>query len=430
MLKWLTLFAITLIQGSAFALSIQETVQTALATSQQVAAAKKNLEKETLAVAEASSGYFPSVSLQIKRDKNFYAPQWRKRYENDFYKSHLRLTIEQEMFSGGGTINKVSAANSYASYARENYSIRLNEIVYNIISSYQKVISLRAIAKINDYNVLVAENLLTAVTKALEFNADTLSNLHLLKAELSQYRGRQKNNAIQLVHAENYFEYLTNLQAPRDMTAVKHEHYCEFDSYNDFLKKVAVNNKYVKSKYHIAQYKKAQTSIAVSDIFPVVSASYNISKISGVSDQNKKTLLERDGHYFAVNINVPLYYRGGLQYIAISKARKDHQVSELEFKDAEARVQSEAKIVWAEYISAKDVLKHFKESENSYHKRYKSIKKEYDSGAQTIGSLTQAQRDSNIASIQTIMQQMDLDIKFFNLYKVAGKLPELMLGKQ
>ena len=434
MYKYLLFLPLFFFQQNAFAFNLQDAVNAAIENNQQLAAAKKNLEKEVLATSEAATEFLPNINLDFKRDKNSLTNSDDiNSPANDhlgYYKNNLKLNVEQVLFSGFGTVNKLAASNAQVKQAYENYFHTLNEIIFNVISSYQQVISYRNIVKINDENIQMATKSLNSTNKAVKNGADTVSTLYLAEAELSRVKSEKDSFTIRLVEAEQNFKYLAGIDIPAAITPIDLDFYKSFDNFNDFITLVYQNIHNIKSKYHASKTKENIVKANISNLSPRVSAYFSSSKLSGFDSAKARSLGEYDNNTVGLNVTVPIFYRGGAHYVAISKAKKDHQASKFDYEDTQARVDAEAQSSWKKYISAGSMLKQSKESEEKYYKSYESFSAEHKLGSQTIVNVINAQRDFNIAAIKRIQNEMEYKTNLFNLYKLIGSLPELMVMKK
>jgi outer membrane protein TolC len=436
MFKYLLTLSLILFQQNAFAFNLQDAVNAAIENNQQLAAAKKNLEKEVLATSEAATEFLPNINLDFKRDKNsltslddINSSQLKENSYYGYYKNNLKFNVEQELFNGFGTINKLSASNAQVKYAYENYYSTLNEIIFNVVSSYQQVISYRNVVNINDENIQMATKSLNSTKKAVKNGADTVSTLYLAEAELSRVKSEKDSFTIRLVEAEKNFKYLTGIDIPEEITPIDLNIYKSFDNFDDFIALVHQNNHSIKSKYHASKFKENMVKANISSLSPKVNAFYSSSRHSGF-DSKHASLSDRNNNTIGLNVNVPIFFKGGAHYVAISKAKKDHQASKFDYEDTRAKVDADAQSSWKKYISAGSILKQSKKAEEKYFKSYEAFSTEHKLGSQTIVNVINSQREFNFAAIKRIQNEMEYKTNLFNLYKLIGNLPELMVVKK
>jgi outer membrane protein TolC len=93
-----------------------------------------------------------------------------------------QLKMEQLLFSGGKLINGIRVANKYRSLQKKNYELKEEELVFNVINSYNQLVLLNEVVKIKTEALNLAREHYARVQKLHENGL--VSEYDLLRADL------------------------------------------------------------------------------------------------------------------------------------------------------------------------------------------------------------------------------------------------------
>lgn len=412
------------------AYSLKDAVNSTLLNNEQLQMSKKKLEIAILEKPKAATEFLPSIGATL--NKTFYNPSNPNDYrrQSSFNKELFGLSIQQDIFTGGSTIAKIAQADAKINAAYQEYNKALNEILLNTIKSYQNVLTSRELVRVQQTNVNMAQKSLEKAEITVKTGAETKTSLFLAKANLASMKGNLEDYLVGRTQAESSFQYYVGEEAPKIMEQIDVKKYAKIKSFDEF--KVLVNTQnsdLIRVKNELKAAKQG-VNLAASELLPNVNLFANSSrpKYSNTYPENNKN--DFKGNTYGVGVNVPLLYKGGVQYLNISEAKKKSKSAEFSVRDVINKIQSQAISVWNQYISSENIYTSSRVAEDNFYQTYLSTQSEFDVGAKTLIDVINRQRDYNNNVIQRLSKEKDYKISLFEMYNLVGSLPKIMQSSQ
>ncbi|EDV18716.1 hypothetical protein TRIADDRAFT_62805 [Trichoplax adhaerens] len=363
----------------------------------------KTLEITILAKPKAMTEFLPSVSAEL--NKTFTNPDGNTQ-SSSFNKSSFAFAIEQDIFTGGSTIAKLAAADAEINAAYQEYNKSLNEIILNAITSYQNVLTIRELVRVQKENVDMAQKSVEKATITVKTGAETKTSLFMAKATLAAMKSNLEDYLVQQNQAESSYLYLIGEEAPKKMDMIDVKKYPKIDSFDKLKIMVNAQNPDLLSIKNKLKASKQAINIQASGLLPRVSLFANRS-INKYSDNTPSNINKADnGNTYGIKMSIPLLYKGGVQYLNISEAKKKSKQTEYTLKDTINNINFKTSDVWKTYISSENIYKSYLSSEDNYYKTYLSTQSEFDVGAKTlmenqemIKSLNKLANDNNVKAV-------------------------------
>ncbi|WP_236870417.1 TolC family protein [Candidatus Bandiella numerosa] len=411
------------------AYSLKDAVNSTLLNNEQLQMSKKKLEIAILEKPKAATEFLPSIGATL--NKTFYNPSNTKDYngQSSFNKELFGLNIQQDIFTGGSTIAKIAQADAKINAAYQEYNKALNEILLNTIKSYQNVLTSRELVKVQQTNVNMAQKSLEKAEITVKTGAETKTSLFLAKANLASMKSNLEDYLVGRTQAESSFQYYVGEEAPKIMEQIDVKKYAKIKSFDEF--KVLVNTQnsdLIRVKNELKAAKQG-VNLAASELLPNVNLFANSSRPK-YSDNNPFKGSDLKGNTYGVGVNVPLLYRGGVQYLNISEAKKKSKSAEFSARDVINKIQSQAISVWNQYISSENIYTSSRVAEDNFYQTYLSTQSEFDVGAKTLIDVINRQRDYNNNVIQRLSKEKDYKISLFETYNLVGSLPKIMQSSE
>lgn len=428
----ITLFTLFLVFNcvSAKAFSLKDAISLAILNNEKLQMSKKNLEIAILEKPRAVTEFLPSIN--VNWNKTFFNPSYPTQYENksSFSKESFRIYIEQDIFTGGSTIAKIAIADAKINSAYHEYNKSLNEIILRVIQSYQNVLTYREFVQIQKINVDMAQKSVEKATITVKTGAETKTALFLARANLASMKSNLENYLVKQDQAETSFQYIVGEKAPKIIEQIDIKKYIKIKDFDQFKALVNIQNPdliKVKGNFEVA---KQQINIAASRIMPTVNLFADASK-SKYSD-NVPYNMQNDykGNTYGIRVSIPLLYKGGIQYLDISDAKKKKKSAELEVRNVIRGIKAQTISTWNQYISSQSIYKSACVSEDNYYQTYISAQAEFDVGARTIMDIIEVQEKYNVSALDRLNKEASYKLSFFEIYNLIGNLPKIVQNSE
>ena len=426
------LFTLLFVSNFTFAgaYSLKDAVNSTLLNNEGLQIEKKKLEIAILEKPKAATEFLPSINIDL--NKTFYNPNNAEdtpyNGKSSFNNESFGLSIQQDIFTGGSTIAKIASADAKINSAYQIYNKALNDMILKAIQNYQNVLTYRELVKVQQTNVDMAQKSVEKATITVKTGAETKTALFLAKANLASIKSNLEDYLVGKTQAESNFQYLVGEKAPTIMEPIEIKNYAKIKNFDKFTTLVNTQNPdliKVKSDFKAS---KQGVNIAAAALLPQVNLFANASR-SKQSDNNLLTPAFK-GNTYGVGVNIPLLYKGGIQYLNISEAKKKSKITEISVRDVVSKIRSDAVSTWNKYISSENIYESSRVAEDNFYQTYLSTQSEFDVGAKTLIEVINRQRDYNDNTIKRLSKERDYKVSLFEIYNLIGNLPKVIQNSE
>ncbi len=421
--KFLKVTLLTLVFVSNFtfagAYSLKDAVNSTLLNNEQLQIAKKRLEIAILEKPKAATEFLPSINVVL--NKTFYNPSDNTQSYN---KESFGLSIQQDIFTGGSTIARIAAADAKINSAYQEYNKTLNDMILKTIQSYQNVLTYREFVKVQQTNVDMAKKSVEKAIITVKTGAETKTSLFLAKANLASMKSNLEDYTVGKTQAESGFQYIVGEKAPTIMEQIEIENYTKIKNLDEFTTLVNTQNPDLIKAKNDFKASKQGINIAASGLLPRVNLFANASKPK--YSVESFPMNDFKGNTYGIGVNVPLLYKGGIQYLEISEAKKRSKATEFGVRDVVYRIKSDVVGTWSKYISSENIYESSRIAEDNFYQTYLSTQSEFDVGAKTLIEVINRQRDYNDNTIRRLSKERDYKVSLFEIYNLIGNLPKVI----
>ena len=301
-------------------------------------------------------------------------------------------------------------------------------MILKAIQNYQNVLTYRELVKVQQTNVDMAQKSVEKATITVKTGAETKTSLFLAKANLASMKSNLEDYLVGKTQAESNFQYLVGEKAPTIMEPIEIKNYAKIKNFDKFTTLVNTQNPdliKVKSDFKAS---KQGVNIAAAALLPQVNLFANASR-SKQSDNNLLTPAFK-GNTYGVGVNIPLLYKGGIQYLNISEAKKKSKITEISVRDVVSKIRSDAVSTWNKYISSENIYESSRVAEDNFYQTYLSTQSEFDVGAKTLIEVINRQRDYNDNTIKRLSKERDYKVSLFEIYNLIGNLPKVIQNSE
>ncbi|MFK7760603.1 MAG: TolC family protein [Candidatus Midichloriaceae bacterium] len=414
----------------AGAYSLKDAVNLTLLNNEGLQIEKKKLEIAILEKPKAATEFLPSINIDLS--KTFYNPNNPEGQpyngKSSFNKESFGLSIQQDIFTGGSTIARIAAADAKINSAYQAYNKILNETILRTIQSYQGVLTYRELVKVQQTNVNMAKKSVEKATITVKTGAETKTSLFLAKANLASMKSNFEDYSVGKTQAEASFEYIVGEKAPKIMEQIDIAKYAKIKNFDEFTTLVNTQNPdLIKAKSDF-KASKQEINIAAAALLPRVNLFANASRPKYSDGQIPMS--DFKGNTYGIGVSIPLLYKGGIQYLEISGAKKKSKVTEFSVRDVIDKIRSDAVSTWNKYISSENIYESSRVAEDNFYQTYLSTQSEFDVGAKTLIEVINRQRDYNDNTIKRLSKERDYKVSLFEIYNLVGNLPNIIQNNE
>ena len=410
------------------AYSLKDAVNSTLLNNEQLQVNKKKLDIAILEKPKAATEFLPNINATL--NKTFYNPSNPQSFggQSSFNKESFGLNIQQDIFTGGSTIAKIAQADANINVAYQNYNRALNKMILNTVQNYQDVLTSRELVKVQQTNVNMAQKSLEKAEITVKTGSETKTSLFLAKANLASMKSNLEDYLVQKTQAESNFQYFAGEEAPKVMEQIDVKKYAKIKNFDEFKVLVNTQNPDLIEVKNMLKASKQGVNLAASELLPSVNLFANSSRPKYSENITNKD--DFKGNTYGVGVNVPLLYKGGVQYLNISEAKKKSKSAEFSVRDVINKLQSQTISTWSKYTSSENIYVSSRVAEENFYQTYLSTQSEFDVGAKTLIDVINRQRDYNNNVIQRLSKERDYKVSLFETYNLVGNLPKIIQSSE
>ena len=421
MIKYLALF-LTIFCIDSVSFDLRDAVNISIHNNKQLNIAYQNLQKEISLSSDIFIDFLPDIQINWHRTSLNQNPQVRD-YKEHSSSDIISLMLHYNIFNGGSSLCKVAYSNANISAAYQKYNQMFAEIIYHSITSYQNVLTSRSLLVIDEDLIKMAQKNLTKSEYNLKAGADTKSSIFIAQSQLSEIKAQYERHFQEYKKSEQEFYYYIGIMPPNNLENINILNFQQFSSVDDLLKiSKTFNNVILNSKYEALGSKHA-IGIYTSKISPSMSIFYKLDKY--IPRLNTQQVTENN--VFGISISIPLLSKGGIDYLSIDRAKKQHYIHNLKVGSTKDYVYNQVVNSWNNYITSKKILNEYESAQNSYLHTTKAIETEFEYGSKTIFEVITIQKEYHLSSIKKLLEERQFKLSFFELHKLAGNLSKLIL---
>lgn len=203
-----TIVTLALLGGIAhgapsYAESLQEAVQTTIATNPDIRSVAHNRLARDQEVRQARSGFFPRIDLEAGAGKDYVD----KPFNDDLDPQQVRIGLRQNLFAGFSTVNEVERQK--ARVQSEAYVVRstADSTALKAVNVYLEVLKNQAIVELARENLTLHQRIADQIRLRSESGVDRIADMDQIQSRLNL----AQSNLV--VAEQNLFDAHTNYLA-------------------------------------------------------------------------------------------------------------------------------------------------------------------------------------------------------------------------
>ncbi|CAH1671132.1 MAG: TolC family outer membrane protein [Chelatococcus sp.] len=382
-------------------------------------------------VPQALSGYRPTITGLANagvQSSNFQIPAgvtaagggeaaW-----STLYPRGLTLQINQNIFTGGRTMNSVRQAEAAVQAGREQLRFQEQSILYDGAQAYMNVLQDTAVLSLQRNNVEVLEEQLRQTRD--RFNVGEVTRTDVAQAEAALATGHAQEAAAAATLKSSIATYRQIIgDDPRQLAPGQPVE--KFLPRNvDAAVKVALGaHPAIIAGLHSVDAQEFQVKILEAQLLPQLGVTGSVSRTYDNSYRNDL----RTSASVVAQLNVPIY-EGGLVYSQVRQAKEQVGQARIQVDVTREQVRQQVIASWAALDSAKQQIAASQSAVEANEIALAGVREEAKVGQRTTLDVLNAQQTLLSSRVQLVRAQRDRIVASYNVLGSIGRLSVTTLG--
>ncbi len=381
----------------------------------QIKAQREALKIADEGVAQAVSGFRPDVSANLSKGRE-RTGNTAETWNYDDTKSRS-LTVNQPLFSGGGTIASFMTAKNKMKAARDNLSATEQQVLYDAVVAYTDVVEKQSVLELNQQNVAVLQKQMDVTNARFKVGELTLTDTSQATARLAlaQANERQALGDLEASHATFRrtigYDVDGKIVMPCVPSGIP-------QSLSEAKEWAQANNPILRASRHNEKAAGDNVYVRSATLLPNVSLQGTMSR----SDGNSLSALNKiDQDSIKINVSIPIY-QSGAEWSRLREARNLAQQAKFNALDTNESVIESVNLSWEAYNTSKAIITSNEAAVAAAETALNGVRKENEFGVRTILDVLNAEQETFSARVNLIRAVRTEKIQAYRLLATVGKL--------
>ncbi|MBC7103361.1 MAG: TolC family outer membrane protein [Parvibaculum sp.] len=397
--------------------SLTDALAAAYQTNPTLQAQRAQLRATDEGVPQALSGWRPTVQAQgtygaTHTDTTLNTGATAK---GDIEPYTGSVTLSQNVFAGGRTVNATDQAEYGVLAGRESLMSVEQATLFNAVQAYMDVIRDQSVVELNRNNVDVLQRQLEATTDRFRVGELTRTDTAQAEARLSLAKSNLTAAEAQLTASRAFYERVVGqmpgtLERPPVVAGLP-------ETEEDARSVAEKNNPALQSARYAEQANREAISVAKGALLPTVDiqAQYQYGRDPSltVRDVEESSILGV--------LTIPLY-QAGVEYSQVREAKELHNRSRLQVAAAMREVDEAVRNAWNQLLSSRASIVSNQEGVNASAIALEGVRQESEVGARTTLDVLNAEQEYLNARVSLVSAERDLAVAEYGLLAAMGFL--------
>jgi len=416
--------AALLLPAPAGAQTLQDALAKAYQSNPSLLAARARLRVTDEGVAQALSGWRPTVNVDLTAGKAYSDSSGGSSSSNGSQNRTPRtggITLRENLYRGGGTVSAVDQAESDVLSARSQLHIVEQRTLSDAATAYLDVVRDREVLKLNINNVRVLERQLEATRDRFQVGEVTRTDVAQAESRLSRAvsdRIQAEGNLVssRAAYRSAIGEMPGKLRVPSPLNGLPATEDEAIETARYYAPEVIAAHYAEKSSQHAVDG-------ASSNLLPTVDleASADRRRETGSPTSDTKNAELR------VVVRVPLYQAGGVSS-RIRAAKQFNSQRRSEMNQAVRGAVESATRAWQALTTARSRIKAFTAQVRATEIALEGVRQEAQVGSRTVLDVLDAEQELLDARVNLVRAQRDEVVASFDLRRSGGSLTARQLA--
>jgi outer membrane protein len=399
---------------AAYAGPFEDALVSAYKTNPNIKAQIENVNIADEQVAQAVSGWRPSVTGNYSRGRqrnSFAGADFN--YSDSITKS---VRVSQPIFSGGETIANTKSAKKNVKAAREDLKNTEQNILLQAVTTYMDVVRDESVLELSRSNQQVLQ-------KQLEASKSRFAVGEVTRTDVAQSEARLARASTDLTQAKGALEVSRatfervigfkpmKLEKPKNFPTLP-------TSLDDALKTALLNN----PAYNASQQREKAAEYEVyaqkAALLPEVSLTGSMQRQEGAGTRGEN---DYDSDNVLLNVSVPLY-QSGAEYSRVRQAKLNVNQRKMDSINKHDATQEAVTKAWEDLTAQTAAIESNKAGIKAAEVALNGVKQEQLYGSRTVLDVLDAEQELFSARVNLEKTEHDRTVAVFSLLSAVGKL--------
>jgi outer membrane protein len=325
------------------------------------------------------------------------------------------VTLSQNVFAGGRTVNATDQAEYGVLAGREALMSVEQSTLFNAVQAYMNVIRDQSVVELNRNNVDVLQRQLEATTDRFRVGELTRTDTAQAEARLSLAKSNLTAAEAQLTASRAFYERIVGqmpgtLEKPPVVAGLP-------NSEEDARSVAEKNNPTLQAARYAEQANREAISVAKGALLPSVDiqAQYQYGRDPSL------TVRDVEESSIVGVLTIPLY-QAGVEYSQVREAKELHNQSRLQVAAAMREVDEAVRNAWNQLLSSRASIVSNQEGVNASEIALEGVRQESEVGARTTLDVLNAEQEYLNARVSLVSAERDLAVAEYGLLAAMGLL--------
>ncbi|MCW8915869.1 MAG: TolC family outer membrane protein [Magnetovibrio sp.] len=394
--------------------TLQEALAKAYASNPTLQSARATLRATDEGVAQAISGWRPSISVEGTSSKKQQETNTTRR-KVDTTPRTLALSLSQSLYAGGQTVAKTDGAEHDVYAQRARLVTEEQTVLLNAATAYLNVLRDGAVVELNEKNEQVLSSQLEATQDRFNVGEITRTDVHLAESRLAGATAdRIQSEGDLKTSRANYANIIGN--APADLS----EPLLGLplpETLDEALNVADTNNPTIVAALYDEKSAQADIASTKGQLLPSLDLSGSASRsLDTASDGYWSNAYEAK-----LTLSVPLYQSGSV-YSQLREARQTAQASRLDLDQAKRDVAEEVRTAWESLAATRARIDAIKTQVRAAETALEGVQREASVGSRTVLDVLDAEQELLDARVNLVKSQRDKTVAELSLLSSIGNL--------
>lgn len=406
----------------AHASSFEDALSAAYETNPQIKAERQRLEATDEGVAQAVSGFRPTISASYS--KGTQSTEAAGTDVGSDYTSKV-LQLEQPLYRGGGTWSSYQASLQRVKTGQYQLSALEQQVMLNSVTAYMDVVANSAILDLSRKNEGVLKEQLTAARTRFQVGEVTRTDVAQSEARLSEAKSSVIASEGQLLSAIAVYERVIGVRP--EGTLVVPDKLPELPaSLDESLERARATSPLLLAAIYNAKASEYDVRTNKAVLLPRVSLVGSLSRQDGAGTNGSSSV---DQDRIGVNVSIPLY-QSGAEWSRVREAKAIARQRGHETIDQRMAIDQSVTQSWEQLESATATIGTRNDQIKAASLALEGVKQEQQYGSRTILDVLDAEQELFTARTNLVRAQRDRIVAAYTLAYTLGQLTPANLGLQ
>jgi len=412
--------AALLLPAPAGAQTLKESLAKAYLSNPSLLAARARLKVTDEGVAQALSGWRPTVNVDLSASKTYSNSGGARGGETRTPRTG-GISLSENLYRGGATVGAVNQAEADVLTERSRLHIAEQATLSTAATAYNDVVRDREVLKLNINNVRVLRRQLEATRDRFQVGEVTRTDVAQAESRLSRALSDQIVAEGNLVSSRAAYrnavgELPGRLRVPQPLDGLP-------ATEAEALELARFNTPEVISANYAERSAQHAVDVASASLLPTVDLQASADERRDTSSSSR----DSDNAELRVVVRVPLYQAGAVS--ARIRAAKEFQSQRRRELDQAVRQAVEAATrAWQALTTARSRIKAFSSQVRANEIALEGVRQEAQVGSRTVLDVLNAEQELLDARVSLVRAQRDEVVASFDLRRAGGSLTARQLG--